>query len=216
MTTDNDALKQVTADDIGGFVNTILSLLNDDRLKSEAKSNLKLALDMIQVDLNWADSTQPEMLKIWFPLAFGVNPQPEVNAPEPRSVAQASQSDEAEPYLEAIPVDPVTLGSYFPDDDAESIVSLIVDTTEEHAVETLTEFALHFYNMLGSEESEHIKIARRDMGLLLEAAFNRTKTHASAFRLYRMQSHIQYAATPSSLIEKAIAENISKEWGGEA
>ena len=209
MTPESNEVKQVTAADVDGFVKTVSALLKHDELNKGTKDQFDDALRAIGNDFGAANITEPDSIRNWLSGALVASPDAARQEPD-------DQTDEADPYLESVPVDPITLGTFFPDDDAEGIVRLIVDGTEEHAVDTLAEFALHFYNMLGSKEPEHIRQAQRDMGMLLEALFSRTKTHSLAFRLYRMQPHILMGKSPASILEKAIAENVGKGWGGEA
>ena len=103
MTTDNDALKQVTADDIGGFVNTVVALWQHAKLREAVKKQLDEVLMEIGNDLDGAIITEPDTMNRWLSAALigTEEAQPEAAAPHSQR-AEQYQSDRVTGFVDML------------------------------------------------------------------------------------------------------------------
>ena len=95
MTTDNEALKQVTADDIGGFVATVTALLNSDKLESSLRENLDTALTEIGNGFDAGCITKPDTMSRWLSAALIANSKSAQQQPEAERVNITPQWQDA-------------------------------------------------------------------------------------------------------------------------
>ena len=103
MTTDNEALKQVTADDINGFVNVVWRLLRNDKLGKGTKSQFDDALRSIGNDFGAGDILAYVSMQNWLSTALinSEQSQPEAAAPHSQR-AEQYQSDSATGFVDML------------------------------------------------------------------------------------------------------------------
>ncbi|MGA9773664.1 MAG: hypothetical protein WBV94_31830 [Blastocatellia bacterium] len=191
MTSDNEALKQVTADDIGGFVNTVHALFKHDELGKGTKDQFDDALRAIGNDFGAGDIVGYVSMTNWLFKALSERRQ-EQPAPEAEQSSSASQC-------------------YFDDnEDVERFLDAVIEGDRARQVETLAEFALQMTKLLKSGDADSVKAAFFDCSSLLSHLFNRTETYRQAFRLFKLRYSIPGTQTPEEFLKTIIDQEVEK------
>ncbi len=184
METQNDIRKQVTSEDVDGFINTLTLLLAGNRLPDSTKETLRETFCNVANTQVVGDISSPESIRAWLAKALNID--------RAEMATEHENEDESKAFV------------IYPDEaEAQHAIDLIMKGITEQGLYILANILVELRKMT-SEGPEEAKKASEDIGRILELVFRHSRSYHQALRLYANRFDIIGGGDPDEHISQLV------------